>query len=160
MSLPSAASVVSFHTHCLQEDVGLVPSGPGAFAAILRDEFRIHGPGDAGMVRLPAGTPLLGAAHVDSLSNAVHDHLHGAITDSDLRLGVALFIGQEPHEGLDHPLAAVVRDKIDCWLGANTAFIFWPGPSGKAVPETNGFFAGVARSWAARNQRFGPASLQ
>lgn len=159
MSAPSAP-VVSFHTHCLQEDASLVPPGPGAFAAILRAEFRIHGPDNVGVIRLPAGTPLLGSAHVDSLSNAVHDHLHGAITGSDLRLGVALFIGHEPREGFDHPLASVVRDDINGWLGANTAFVFWPGPSGKAAPKGDGFFAGVARSWAARNQRFGPTSLQ
>lgn len=138
----------------------MVPPGPGAFATILRAEFRIHGPADVGTIRLPAGTPLLGSAHVDSLTNAVHGHLYGAITDSDLRLGVALFIGHEPREGFDHPLASVVRDDIDVWLGANTAFIFWPGPADKAVPKSDGVFAGIARSWATRNQRFGATSLQ
>lgn len=156
----SSAPVVSFHTHCLQEDASLVPPGPGAFAAILRAEFRIHGLTDGETIRLPAGTPLLGSAHVDSLSIAVHGHLYGAIAESDLRLGVAVFIGHEPHEGFDHPLASVIRDDIDRWLGANTAFVFWPGPSGEAVPKVDGFFAGIARSWAARNQRFGPTSLQ
>lgn len=160
MSPLSAAPVVSFHTHCLQEDASLVPPGPGAFAAILRAEFRIHGPADVGMICLPAGTPLLGSAHVDSLSDAVHGHLYGTITDSDLRLGVALFIGHEPHEGFDHPLASVVRDDIDGWLGANTAFVFWPGSAGKAVPKSDGVFAGIARSWATRNGCFGLTSLQ
>lgn len=88
------------------------------------------------------------------------DHLYGAITDSGLRLGVALIIGHEAREGFDLPLASVVPDDIDGWLGANTAFVFWPGPSGKAVPKSDGVFAGIARSWAARNQCFGPTTLQ
>lgn len=153
MGLPSTAPVVSFHTHCLQEDPSLVPPGPGAFAAILRSEFRIHGPGDVGVISLPAGTPLLGSAHVDSLSNAVHRHLHGDIAASDLRLGVAMFIGREPAEGIDHPFEAIIRAEIDGWLGANTAFVFWPGASGVAHAKTDGFFAGVTRSWASRTGR-------
>lgn len=153
MSLPSTAPAVSFHTHCLQQDATLVPPGPGAFAAILRIEFRIHGPGDAGVISLPAGTPLLGSAHVDSLSRAVHGHLHGDVTASDLRLGVAMFIGREPGEGIDHPFEAIVRAEIDSWLGANTAFVFWPRVSGVADAKADGFFAGVARSWASRNGR-------
>jgi len=60
MGLPSTAPVVSFHTLCLQEDLSLVPPGPGAFAAILRTEFRIDGLGDTGVTSLPPGTPLLG----------------------------------------------------------------------------------------------------
>lgn len=151
MSLPSAAPVVSFHTHCLQEDATLVPSGPGAFAAILRNEFRIHGPGDVGVISLPAGTPLLGSAHVDSLSNAVHGHLHGDIMASDLRLGVAMFIGREPAEGIGHPFEATIRAEIDSWLGANTAFVFWPGTIGESEAKTDGFFAGVVLSWASTN---------
>lgn len=138
----------------------MVPPGPGAFVAILRAEFCIHGPHDVGVIRLPAGTPLLGSPHVDSLRSAVHDHLYGAITGSDLRLGVAVFIGHEPQEGFDNPLTSVVRDEIDGWLGANTAFVFWPGPSSKGVPQVDGFFAGIARAWAARFQQFGPTSLQ
>lgn len=153
MSRPSTAPVVSFHTHCLQEDAALVPHGPGAFAAILRIEFRIHGPGDVGVISLPAGTPLLGSAYVDSLSRAVHGHLHGDITDSDLRLGVALFIGREPGEGIDHPFEDIIRAEIDGWLGANTAFVFWPDASGVADARVDGFFAGVARSWASRTGR-------
>lgn len=159
MSTLSAAPVVSFHTQCLQEDAALVPPGPGAFAAILRSEFRIHGQ-DFGTIRLPPGTPLLGSPHVNSLRNAVHGHLCGALTDSDLRLGIAVFIGHEPHEGFDHPLASVIRDEIDGWLGANTAFLFWPGPPGQAVPKVDGYFSGLSRFWAARNNRFGPTGLQ
>lgn len=153
MGLPSTAPVVSFHTHCLQEDPSLVPPGPGAFAAILRTEFRIHGPGDEGVISLPPGTPLLGSAHVDSLSSAVHGHLHGDITASDLRLGVAMFIGREPAEGIDHPFEAIIRAEIDGWLGANTAFVFWPHISGVGDAQTDGFFAGVTRSWALRTGR-------
>ena len=153
MGLPSTAPVVSFHTHCLQEDLSLVPPGPGAFAAILRTEFRIHGPGEVGVISLPPGTPLLGSGHVDSLSSAVHGHLHGDITASDLRLGVAMFIGREPAEGIDHPFEAIIRAEIDGWLGANTAFVFWPRISGVADAKADGFFAGVTRSWASRTGR-------
>lgn len=153
MGFPSNAPVVSFHTYCLQEDPSLVPPGSGAFAAILRSEFRIHGPGDVGVISLPAGTPLLGAAHVDSLSNAVRGHLHGDITASDLRLGVAMLIGRAPAEGIGHPFEAIVRAEIDGWLGANTAFVFWPRVSGVADPKADGFFAGVTRSWASRTAR-------
>lgn len=160
MSTLSATPVISFHTHCLQDDGSLLPSGPGAFAAVLRSEFRIHGFDDVGTIRLPAGTPLVGSPHVESLSDAVHGHLYGAIIDSDLRLGITVFIGREPREGFDHPLASVIRDEIDGWLGANTAFLFWPGPPGQAVPKVDGFFAGISRSWAARNKRFCPTSLQ
>ena len=153
MGLPSTAPVVSFHTHCLQEDLSLVPPGPGAFAAILRTEFRIHGPGDTGVTSLPPGTPLLGSGHVDSLSSAVHGHLHGDITASDLRLGVAMLIGHEPAEGIDHPFEAIIRAEIDDWLGANTSFVFWPRVSGVADAQAGGFFAGVTRSWASRTGR-------
>lgn len=153
MTLPSATPVVSFHTHCLQEDATLVPPGSGAFAAILRTQWRIFGPSDVGVICLPAGTPLLGAGYVDSLSNAVHGHLHGDITASDLRLGVAMLIGREPAEGTDHPSEVIIRAEIDGWLGANTAFIFWPRIRGVDDAQADGFFSGVTRSWASRAGR-------
>ncbi|MFC0634694.1 hypothetical protein [Brevundimonas balnearis] len=155
MSLPNTAPTISFHTHCLQDDATLVPNGPGAFAAILRSEFRIHERGDVGVFSLPAGTPLLGSAHVDSISRAVHSHLHGDVTESDLRLGVSLFIGREPEEAISRPFEALIRAEIDGWLGANTAFVFWLGAAGVAEAETEGFFAGAARSWMSQTgQRF------
>ncbi|KIC55950.1 hypothetical protein RM53_14020 [Brevundimonas nasdae] len=153
MGLPSTAPVVSFHTHCLQEDSSLVPQGPGAFAAILRTEYRIHGPGNVEVMSLPPGTPLWGSAHVDSLSSAVHGHLHGDITVSDLRLGVAILIGREPAEGIDHPFEAIIRAEIDGWLGANTAFVFWPRVRSVGDAQADGFFASVIRSWASRTGR-------
>ncbi len=143
-------SVASYHTSCLQDDMAVVPRGPGAFAVVLRSEFRIHSPYDAEAICLPVGTPLLGRAQVDSLSDEVHRHLHGSIAGSDLRLGVALFLGHNPEEGDDGLSAAIVRASINNWLGANTAFFFWPRTGTSAPVEQDGFFAGVARSWASR----------
>jgi hypothetical protein len=45
-------------------------------------------------------------------------------------------------------------------LGANTAFVFWPRPSGNAVPQSDSIFVGIARSWQAQKQCFGPTSFQ
>jgi len=106
-----------------------------------------------GVISLPAGTPLLGAADVDSLSNAVHDPLLGDIMASVLRLGVAMFIGREPAEWIGHPFEAIIRAEIDDWLGANTSFVFWPRVSGVAHAQADGLFAGVTRSWASRTGR-------
>jgi len=140
--------VYSYHTNCLQDDMAVVPPGPGAFAVVLRSEFRIQSPYDAEVICLPAGTPLLGLAQVESLSDAVRLHLYGSSAGSDLRLGVALFLGHDPALGSDHPSADAVCADIDRWLGENTAFIFWPCRGDTAGINQEGFFAGVARSWA------------
>lgn len=141
-------SPVLYHGSCLQEDIAMVPAGPGTFAVVLRNEFRVHSPYDDEEIFLPVGTPLLGKAQVDSLGHAVNRHLFGTIAESDLRLGVALLLGLEPVEGADHPQAAEIRADIDKWLGENTAFVFWPRPGSTAGVREDGFFAGVARSWA------------
>lgn len=137
--------VVSYHTHCLQDDAALAPPGPGAFAVILRNEFRVNSPHDAQVMCLSAGTPLLGQAQVDNLSEAVHQHLDGSIAGSDLRMGVALFLGHDPDQRMDDSRVA-----IDTWLGTNTAFVFWPRSDGVAKAAQDGFFAGIAEAWASR----------
>lgn len=140
--------VFSYHTSCLQDDMALVPPGPGALAVVLRSEFRIRSPYDVEAICLPPGTPLLGLAQVESLSDAVRHHLYGSSVRSDLRLGVALFLGHDPALDSDHPSADAVCADIDSWLGENTAFIFWPRRGDTAGINEEGFFAGVARSWA------------
>lgn len=142
--------VIMYHSSCLQNDIAMVPPGPGAFAVVLRNEFRIHSPYDDEEIYLPAGTPLLGQAQVDSLGDAVNRHLHGSIAGSDLRLGVALFLGHDPDESVDHPLAAKVRADIESWLGVNTAFVFWPRTGSPVGVNEDGLFSGMARSWASR----------
>ncbi|MBX3477665.1 MAG: hypothetical protein KF910_08660 [Brevundimonas sp.] len=127
--------------------MSLVPDGGGSLAVVLRNEFRIHAPGDVGIVRLPAGTALVRQIEVDDLQGAVCQHLHGPVLGSELRLGVSLFLGREGVEEDFGPYADRVRGEINAWLGAQTNFVFWPDVM--KMPESpKGFFAGVVRSWA------------
>ena len=149
--MTSQTPVTLLHTDCLQADVALIPPGPGAFAVVLDLEVTIQSPFDTETIRLPEGTPLLGIAQVEDLPEAVHRHLRGGLMDSDLRLGVALLLGQHPAEHVDDLGSAMVRVYVDDWLGKNTAFIFWPRPGDPDKSGEDGLFAGMARSWAAQN---------
>ena len=146
--MKSLNPVILLHTDCLQDDVASAPSGPGAFAVVLRRDIVIHSPLDTETICLPEGTPLLGMAQVIDLAEVVHQHLHGSLIESELRLGVALLLGRHPAEHVDGLGTAMVRANINDWLGKNTAFIFWPRMGDPDGVGAEGFFAGVARSWA------------
>lgn len=147
MSMKNAKPPTLLHTDCLQRDIALVPQGPGAFAVALRRDIRIESPFDVETICLPTGTPLVGTPQVDSFADAVHQHLHGDTDQSDLRLGVALLLGHHPTFTMEHPLGSAVRADIDAWLGAYTAFVFWPRTGSTFEACNEGFFAGIARSW-------------
>lgn len=141
--------VTILHTDCLQHDMSVAPSGQGALAVVLRREIHIQSPCGHESICLPTWTPLLGIAQVDDLNDAVRRHLCGGVTASDLRLGVSLLTGHDPSVRPDHPDAALARSDIDDWLGQHTAFLFWPRTGSESAVE-EGFFAGVARSWASQ----------
>ncbi|WP_156389246.1 hypothetical protein [Brevundimonas sp. Root1423] len=138
--------VFMYHSSCLQDDISAVPPGAGAFAVVLSNELRIHSPFDSEQISLPAGTPLLGHAQVDSLADEVERHLRGSIMGSDLRLGVMLLLGHEPDAGRSSHPDAVVTGAVDHWLGENTAFIFWPRTGSVTGLTEDGLFAGMVRS--------------
>ena len=142
--------VTMLHTSCLQNDPRLAPVGRGDIAAILVTPITIEGPPGAGTIRLNPGDVLLGRHHVFDIRDAISVHAGGQVLDSRLRLGVSLVLGLPPNPGAGGPLAATARADIDHWLGRHTAFAFWPGETADSAAE--GFFDGVARSWAARNQ--------
>lgn len=156
MNVHRSQQAVTFHTDCLQNDISLIPLGSGALAVMLLAEFRIHSPFDPEPIRLPPGMPLVLETEVGSLQDAAHKHLHGSIDQSDLRVGVSLFLTHDPADGIDHPLAAVIQAEIDGWIGANTAFVFWPGCPVPPDVDGRGFFDRVALNWASR-QKHSPA---
>jgi hypothetical protein len=144
--LIALAEPVSIQTSDLQDDADLIPTGGGSFAVLLRKEFRIHAPGDYGIVRLTPGTALIRQTNVADLRTEVLQHLDGPVLGSELRLGVSLFLGREEVEVDFGPYAERVRAEINAWLGAQTTFVLWPGvlemPGGP-----RGFFAGLVGSW-------------
>jgi hypothetical protein len=152
MNIHHSQQAVTFHTDCLQDDITLIPSGPGALAVMLLVEFRIHSPFEPEPIRLPPGMPLVLETKVGSLPDAAHKHLLGSVEQSDLRLGVSLFLTHDPAEAIDHPFADVIQADIDGWIGANTAFVFWPGIGVPPDVDGRGFFDGVALTWTSRQK--------
>lgn len=108
------------HTGCLRHRRPFATK-PGGIAVVVQSAVTIRlSKEQPEPLGLGAGRTLF-SQEVESLGDAVHQHLFGTIYDSDLRLGVALLLRLLGDQALEAWSETQRERQVDEWLDAHTA---------------------------------------